>query len=151
MTILLQTLLEEFHAKMKTFTGGILREASFSDIPNKIMVAIGMRRTGKTYLMFQTIQKLLREVPISRILYLNFEDDRLYPMTGQQFGELIDSFYTLYPENHDNACYLVFDEVQNIEDWQLVIRRYSDTKNVKIYLTGSSAKLLSKEIATSLR
>lgn len=151
MTILLQTLLEEFHAKMKTFTGGILREANFSDISNKIMVAIGMRRTGKTYLMFQTIQKLLKEVPISRILYLNFEDDRLYPMTGQQFGELIDSFYTLYPENHDNACYLFFDEVQNIEDWQLVIRRYSDTKNVKIYLTGSSAKLLSKEIATSLR
>ena len=55
MTILLQTLLEEFHARMGTFTGGILREASFSDVSNKIMVAIGMRRTGKTYLMFHLI------------------------------------------------------------------------------------------------
>lgn len=151
MNILLQTLLEEFHEKMETFTGGILREVSFSNISNKIMVAIGMRRTGKTYFLFQTIQKLLKEIPITRILYLNFEDDRLYPMTQQQFGELIDSFYTLYPENHDSTCYLFFDEIQNIEDWQMVVRRYSDTKNVRIYLTGSSAKLLSKEIATSLR
>ena len=87
MNILLQTLLEEFHEKMETFTGGILREVSFSNISNKIMVAIGMRRTGKTYFLFQTIQKLLKEIPITRILYLNFEDDRLYPMTQQQFGE----------------------------------------------------------------
>jgi len=149
--MLLQTLLEEFRERMKTFTGGILRDVKFSDLSNKISVAIGMRRTGKTYLLFQTIQALLKDVPLTRILYINFEDDRLFPMTNAQFGELIDSFYTLYPENHDNTCYLFFDEIQNIEDWQIVIRRYSDTKNVKIYLTGSSAKLLSKEIATSLR
>jgi len=148
---LLQTLLEEFHEKMKAFTGGILRETQFSKISNKISVAIGMRRTGKTYLLFQTMQALLKETPLTRILYINFEDDRLYPMTQKQFGELIDHFYTLYPENHDHICYLFFDEIQNIENWQMVIRRYSDTKNVKIYLTGSSAKLLSKEIATSLR
>ena len=151
MSILLQTLLEEFHERMKTFTGGVLREAKFSELSNKISVAIGMRRTGKTYLLFQTIQTLLKEVPLTRILYINFEDDRLFPMTKVQFGELIDSFYTLYPENHDHLCYLFFDEIQNIEDWQMVIRRYFDTKNVKIYLTGSSAKLLSKEISTSLR
>lgn len=149
--MLLRTLLEEFHEKMKAFTGGTLREALFSHASNKIMVAIGMRRTGKTYLLFQTIQKLLKEVPITRILYINFEDDRLYPMTQHQFGEMIDSFYTIYPENHDNTCYLFFDEIQNAEGWQMVLRRYYDTKNVKIYVTGSSAKLLSKEIATSLR
>lgn len=151
MNILLQTLLEEFHEKMKTFTGGIRREATFSTISDKIMVAIGMRRTGKTYLLFQTIQNLLKDIPITRVLYLNFEDDRLCPMDQQQFAKLIDDFYTLYPENHDHLCYLFFDEIQNVEGWQIVIRRYFDTKKVKIYLTGSSAKLLSKEIATSLR
>lgn len=148
---LLQNLLEEFHDKMKAFTRGTIREACFPHVPHKIMVAIGMRRTGKTYLLFQTIQKLLEDIPITRILYINFEDDRLYPMSQQQFGKLIDTFYTIYPENHDQTCYFFFDEIQNVEEWQMVLRRYYDTKNVKLYITGSSAKLLSKEIATSLR
>ena len=148
---LLPTLLEEFYAKIKEFTSGIVRETKFPNLPDKIMVAIGMRRTGKTYFLFQTILNLLKEVPITRILYLNFEDDRLFPSSQQQLRDLIDGFYTLYPENHDQLCYLFFDEIQNVEGWNAVIRRYFDTKKVRIYLTGSSAKLLSKEIATSLR
>ena len=66
-------------------------------------------------------------------------------------GKLIDEFYTLFPENHSRECYLFLDEVQNIPDWALVIRRFFDSKKIQIYLTGSSAKLLSKEISTSLR
>ena len=151
MAFLLKTLLEEFRDKMKVFTGGIPRTTEVTNISDKIMVLIGMRRTGKTYLLLQTIHTLLETVPMTRILYLNFEDDRLFPLNGKQFAALIDQFYTLYPENHDDTCYLFFDEVQNVEDWERVIRRYFDTKKVKIYLTGSSAKLLSKEIATSLR
>lgn len=153
MTDLLQTLLAEFHEKMSTFTGGIARGVSFPNLNNikKIMVAIGMRRTGKTYLLLQIIQNLLKDVPISRILYINFDDERLLPMTQQEFGKLVDAFYTLYPENHDHQCYLFFDEIQNVDQWERVIRRYFDTKKVKIYLTGSSAKLLNKEIHTSLR
>lgn len=148
---LLPTLLEEFRDKMAGFTGGTPRAVSFPNIPNKIMVAIGMRRTGKTYFLFQTIKKLLEDVPITRILYLNFEDDRLMPVSQETLRNMIDGFYALYPENHDQQCYLFFDEIQNVDQWHSVIRRYFDTKNVKIYLTGSSAKLLSKEIATSLR
>ncbi len=151
MRFLLETLIQEFQDKMASFTGGIPRTTTFTNITDKIMVVIGMRRTGKTYFLFQLIDKLLKTVPRARILYLNFEDDRLFPMTGEQFATLIDEFYTLHPENHDHTCYLFFDEIQNIEGWERVIRRYFDTKKVKIYLTGSSAKLLSKEIATSLR
>ncbi len=66
-------------------------------------------------------------------------------------GALIDSWYTLYPEHHNHRCYFFLDEVQNIEKWALVLRRMLDTKDVQIYVTGSSAKLLSSEIATSLR
>ncbi|MDF3033819.1 MAG: uncharacterized protein K0R76_773 [Alphaproteobacteria bacterium] len=151
MNILLQTLIEEFREKMDAFTGGVSREIHFPTIANKIMVAIGMRRTGKTYSLLQVIQRLLKDVPITRILFISFEDDRLLPMTQKEFGELVDAFYTLYPENHDHLCYLFFDEIQNVDQWHTVIRRYFDTKKVKIYLTGSSAKLLSKEINTSLR
>jgi len=153
MDTLLPTLLEEFQAIITAFTDGVEREAKLPNIPNKIMVAIGMRRTGKSYLLLQTIKRLLQrdQVALSRILYVNFEDDRLGPLTASQLSRLLDGFYTLYPENHDQLCYLFLDEIQNIENWQKVIRRYFDTKKVKIYVTGSSAKLLSKEIATSLR
>ena len=55
------------------------------------------------------------------------------------------------PKIINRCCYLFLDEVQNVEGWPLVLRRILDTKNIQIYVTGSSAKLLSKEIATSLR
>lgn len=149
---LLETLIEEFAEIQKAHNENIPRLLKFPFAPQLIQVAIGMRRTGKTYFLFQTIQKLLEEgVSQESILYINFEDDRLLPMDQKQLGQLIDSFYSLYPENHDRLCYLFLDEIQNVERWPLVIRRLYDSKKVEIYLTGSSAKLLSKEIASSLR
>lgn len=149
---LLQILLGEFHANLKRLKNIVLRDAQFPDAPNKIKVAIGMRRTGKTYFLYQYILKLLKEgVGHQQILYINFEDDRLLPINEQKLASLIDSFYSLYPENHDRKCFLFFDEIQNVDNWPIVIRRWHDSKNVEIFLTGSSAKLLSKEIATSLR
>jgi predicted AAA+ superfamily ATPase len=130
----------------------VVREAQFPDAPSKIKVVIGMRRTGKTYFLFQQILKLLDSgVSKTTILYINFEDDRLIPLNEQKLAQWVDAFYSLYPENHDRKCYLFFDEIQNVNNWPLVIRRLHDTKNAEIFLTGSSAKLLSKEIATSLR
>jgi predicted AAA+ superfamily ATPase len=64
---------------------------------------------------------------------------------------MIDTLYTLEPKLHQQRCFLFLDEVQIVEGWPLVVRRLLDTKEVDIYITGSSAKLLSKEIATSLR
>ncbi len=149
---LVQNLLEEFWDMIDTFDKNVKREVSLPMVSNKILVAIGMRRTGKTYFLLQYIADLLKgKLPKHRILYVNFEDERLYPLTQDKLGKLIDAFYTLYPDNHDNTCYLFLDEIQNVENWQLTIRRFFDTKKVKIFLTGSSAKLLSKEIATSLR
>ena len=111
-----------------------------------------MRRSGKTYFVFQHILALIKNgIPLSRILYINFEDDRLLPLYRQKLASLIEAFYTLYPENHELKCYLFLDEIQNVEDWPIVIRRFHDSKQVEIFLTGSSAKLLSKEIASNLR
>jgi hypothetical protein len=153
MSQLLADLLEEFHAKMAHLSGLTLRDVQLSTVPNKVKVAIGMRRTGKTYLLLQKIQELLTKHPqlLTRILYLNFEDDRLLPLSAPKLGELLDQFYTLYPQNHHQHCYFMLDEIQNIPQWETVVRRFFDTKQVEIYLTGSSAKLLSKEIASSLR
>jgi predicted AAA+ superfamily ATPase len=111
-----------------------------------------MRRSGKTYFLYQQILKLMSKgIGRSSILYINFEDDRLLPLAHTKLAKLVEAFYSIYPENHEKKCYLFLDEIQHIEDWPLVIRRLHDSKNVEIFLTGSSAKLLSKEIATGLR
>lgn len=150
--MILQVLLGEFHDKLLHLQDMVIRDAQFPDAPNKIKVAIGMRRTGKSYFLYQQILKMINAgINKTSILYINFEDDRLLPLNQQKLAKLVEAFYSLYPENHEKKCYLFLDEIQNVESWPLVIRRLHDTKNVEIFLTGSSAKLLSKEIATSLR
>lgn len=150
--MLLESLLDDFNALLVETKNSIPRHFAFPDASKMIKVAIGMRRTGKTYFLFQYIHQLLEQgVSPEAILYINFEDDRLLPMSQKEMAELLESFYSFYPENHQRQCYLFLDELQNVEGWQLVVRRFFDTKKVQIFLTGSSAKLLSKEIATSLR
>lgn len=149
---LIKTIHQELTDKLQELDGAVQRDIQFIEIKGKISVAIGMRRTGKTYLMLQKINELLSQgVPISRILYVDFEDDRLLPLDQQKLANILDDFYSLYPENHQQICYLFLDEIQVITDWALVIRRFYNSKNVRLFLSGSSAKLLSKEIATQLR
>ena len=149
---IVQTLQEEFRQALVLTENSTQRNYHFPEAKKIIKVAVGMRRSGKTYFLYQTIRKLLSEnVLLDRILYINFEDDRLLPLDHKAMGQLIDTWYTLHPENHNHPCYLFLDEVQNVTQWPLVLRRILDTKNIHIYATGSSAKLLSKEIATSLR
>ncbi len=148
----LPTLQEEFFASLKRSSGSVPRRYEFPEGKNQIKVAIGMRRSGKTYFLFQTIRNLLASgVPKEKILYLNLEDDRLLPMDQKTLGSMIDAWYTLDPSRHRHCCYLFLDEIQNIDGWPLVLRRILDTKEIQIYITGSSAKLLAKEIASSLR
>src|SRR5262249_16287810 len=119
---------------------------------NKISVFIGMRRTGKTVFLYQQILLLLDSgIELNQILYINFEDDRLLALDHKMLVSIVDAFYEMFPENHDKKCYFFFDEIQNVQNWKIVIRRFFDSKKLSIYLTGSSAKLLSKEIASSLR
>lgn len=150
--LMLQILLGEFNNKLSLLKDLVVRDIQFPDAPNKIKVAVGMRRAGKTYFLYQQILEMIKNgVDRSCILYINFEDDRLFPLNQQKLAKLVDSFYSLYPENHERKCYLFLDEIQSVEGWPLVVRRLHDSKNVEIFLTGSSAKLLSKEIVTNLR
>lgn len=148
----LQVLQEEFRASLKKTINSTIRNYRFPEAKNLAKVAIGIRRSGKTYFLFQTVRELISQhFPIDHMLYLNFEDNRLLPLDQKKMGEMVDALYTLQPDLHDHKCFLFLDEVQNVEGWPLVVRRLLDTKNIEIYITGSSAKLLSKEIATSLR
>ena len=87
----------------------------------------------------------------SRILYLSFDDDRLFGFNVKDFQSILDVYYARYPENKEKTCFFFFDEIQLIDHWELFIRRLIDRENIQIVLTGSSSKLLSTEIATSLR
>ncbi|MGQ9817938.1 MAG: ATP-binding protein [bacterium] len=91
------------------------------------------------------------KIPVEQIAYINFEDDRLLSLTVNDLGQYIDAYYELYPDNRDRMSFLFFDEIQNVSDWEVFIRRIYDNENVRIFITGSSSKLLSREIATSLR
>jgi predicted AAA+ superfamily ATPase len=128
------------------------RTFDFEPIEGKALALIGMRRAGKTYLCYQVMQTLLkRGIPKDNILYLNFEDDRLFEFELPDCQTILDVFYAQQPNKKSEHCWFFFDEIQNVKYWERFIRRLIDTENVSVYVTGSSAKLLSTEIATGLR
>ena len=93
-------------------------------IEGKALALIGMRRVGKTYLCYQAIQSLLDQgVPKENILYLNFEDDRLYGFKLSDCQTILDVFYARHPEKKSAHCYFFFDEIQNVAHWERFIRR----------------------------
>ena len=119
---------------------------------NKVVTLYGPRRCGKTYLFYQTIQQIRKKnITQERIFYINFEDERILPFRKEDWEILLDAYFELYPENLNKKVYLFLDEVQEAPLWEKFVRRLSEKKDFQIFLTGSSAKLLSKEIAASLR
>src|SRR3989344_3544353 len=119
----------------------------------KITSLVGSRRAGKTFYFYQLMKKLVEtnKLPKERIVYINFEYDRLFPLTITDLDDLIEAYYELYPANKGKQICFFFDEIQNIKDWEVFVRRLDDKEKASIFVTGSSSKLLSKEIATSLR
>jgi len=133
------------------FPESIKREINIDLSINKIIVIAGVRRSGKTYEIFNIIKSLLNSgIPMENILYINFEDERFIGFNANDFDFIIDTFYSLRKINKNYGIYLFFDEIQNIENWDRSIRRLYDSNKYRIFLTGSSSKLLSSEISTSL-
>ncbi len=120
------------------------------DVP-KIISVIGARRVGKTFILFDLIQQLRQELPVDRLVYINFEDDRLFPLQLSDLDDFLRAYYELYPLNKQELVYFFFDEIQEVPNWEKFVRRLLDTENCRIYVTGSSSKLLSRELATGLR
>ncbi len=117
----------------------------------KIVSLVGVRRSGKTSLLYQIIEDLRTRVNPACIVYVNFEDDRLFPLELPHLDDLMEAYYELYPHNRDQKVWLFLDEIQNVQNWELFVRRIYDTLNLEIFITGSSSKLLGAEIATALR
>lgn len=118
----------------------------------KIVSVIGPRRCGKTYYLYHIMKTLIQQgIDRKKLLYINFEDERILPFDVKEFQLLLEAYYELYPENKGEEICLFLDEIQNIKSWEIAVRRVYDKEKARIFITGSSSKLLSKEIATSLR
>jgi uncharacterized protein len=120
-------------------------------IPQReIVILTGIRRSGKSSLLKLLCGDLIKGGNVSgnNILYLNFEDERFVPFTVQDFEPLYETFLEL--ENPQGRTYLFLDEIQNISGWEKWLNRLYEFENVKIFVTGSNASLLSSEISTAL-
>ncbi len=145
---LIKQIIRTFHLAKKFDV--IPRDIEIPLNTNKIITLIGARRSGKTYVLYSIINKLQDNIPKEQIVYINFEDERL-DLKIDELDLILQSYKELYPDLNLNNCYLFFDEIQNIEGWEKFVRRIYDSVTKNIFITGSNSKLLSSEIASSLR
>ena len=123
-----------------------LIDRSFTIEDSGNYVFVGSRRAGKTYSMFQIIRNMLNDNhSIENILYINFEDERLLELKLEDLNLIIDSFKELF----NTQPILFLDEIQIIPGWEKFARRLADS-GYRIFITGSNADMLSREIATTL-
>ncbi|MFH0925120.1 MAG: ATP-binding protein [bacterium] len=117
----------------------------------KIITITGVRRCGKTYLMYDAVKRLLEKgMNKENIVYINFEDERLEFKT-EELDIILQAYREMYPDTLIKDVYFFFDEVQNVVGWEKFIRRIAESLSNNIFITGSNARLLSSEIATALR
>ena len=141
---------ERFLARKGLVPRDVLREIT-NYLPQREMIILtGVRRSGKSSLMRLICDDLLvrDSVPENSILYVNFEDERFINFTVDDFETLYDSYLEL--ENPQGRKYLFLDEIQNVKGWERWLNRLYEFEDIKIFVTGSNAAMLSSEIATAL-
>ena len=147
---ILEFLIDDFHER--DLPELFPRDKRINKLPHKASVITGMRRSGKTWFCYQQMKELLSQgVEKERLLYINFEDERLLPFLAGDFRYILETYYRKFPSYTTRKCYLFLDEPQRIDGWDKFVRRVLDTENIEIFITGSSSKFLGREIATALR
>lgn len=145
----LKTIIADFHAAR---LNPVMSRRMVLPVDSGIIISVvGVRRSGKTYLLFDTIKRIIAAgISKKNIIYINFEDERL-TLDQEKLDLIIQAYIELYPGKDLSKCYFFFDEVQNINGWEKFVRRIFDTISRNVYVTGSNSRLLSTEIATELR
>ena len=118
---ILKKIIKEFHESPLPD----VKKRNYDILENEeISVLVGLRRVGKAYLMFQKINELLNSgVEINRIIFLNFEDERLTGLKTEDLDKLLEAYYELYPENVSKSIYLFFEEIHAAPNWSLFLKR----------------------------
>lgn len=109
-------------------------------------VFVGVRQAGKSYLLYQRVKELLGcGINLHDIVYVNFDDERLLGMTTDDFDLILQAYYSM----HGGQPIFFFDKIQNVDGWANFARRLANQKH-RVYVTGSNAKMLSRDIETVL-
>ncbi len=129
------------------------RDTYVPTMRGKALAVIGMRRSGKTTFLWQCIADQLHAgAARESLLYFNFEDDRLAGMAARDLQQIAEAYFELQPGFRDRKTVRFFlDEIQLVPGWESFVRRLMDSEKVEVMMTGSSARLLSREIATAMR
>jgi len=128
------------------------RDARLPVMPGKVHAVIGMRRAGKTSFLRQLQAARRESLPPERTVFVSFDDDRLADLTVEQLALLLEEYYRRYPELRGReTVHWFLDEIQLVEGWERFVRRVLDSEQVEIVVSGSSARMLSREVHTSLR
>lgn len=147
-------LLENLNAALATEPSSAFtpRDARLPAVPNKVHAVIGMRRTGKTTYLRQLLADRRRRMPAERALFFGFDDDRIENLALDQLGHLLEEYYRRFPELRGReTVHWFLDEIQLVDGWERFVRRAIDTEKMEIVVSGSSARMLSRELHTSLR
>ena len=119
---------------------------------NLVHIITGMRRAGKTFYLFQLMQRLQDSgVPRERLFYFDFSDERLMPLERGTMDAVLNEYWRQVPDARIEGCYLFFDEVQEVDEWQGFCQRVAEHEPVTLVITGSSSKVSSAQIATRFR
>lgn len=129
------------------------RDAQLPAVPGKAVAVVGMRRSGKTTFLWQCLaDRLATGAPREASVYLNFEDERLTGLKAADLQWIVEEYYRIVPQFRDRLrVAFFFDEIQVVPGWESFARRLIDGEQADLFLTGSSARLLSREVATSMR
>lgn len=128
------------------------RDATLPAVPGKVHAVIGLRRAGKTTFLRQLLTDARNAVPQERAIYLSFDDDRIADLDAAQLGFLLEEYYRRAPALRGReVVYWLLDEIQLVAGWERFVRRAMDTERIEIAVSGSSARMLSREVHTSLR
>jgi len=128
------------------------RDAQLPPVPGKVHAVIGMRRAGKTTFLRQLLAARRHELPPERALFISFDDDRLADLASDQLGLLLEEYYRRHPELRGReTVHWFLDEIQLVRGWERFVRRIIDSERVEVAVSGSSARMLSREVHTSLR
>jgi hypothetical protein len=128
------------------------RDARLPAVPGKVHSVIGMRRAGKTTFLHQLLDERRATLPPERALFLGFDDDRLAGIEVDQLGFLLEEYYRLHPSlRARETVHWFLDEIQLVPGWERFCRRVLDTERLELVVSGSSARMLSREVHTSLR
>jgi len=145
-----QKILDAEAAPIPAFTR---RDIHVPAVPHKAVAVIGMRRTGKTTFLWQVVaDRIAAGTPRAGILYFSFDDERLMDLKAAELALLLEEYYRLHPEWRDGRQALfLLDEIQMVEGWEHFVRRILDTETLELFVSCSSARMLSREVASSMR